>query len=163
MDANKIAKIVEHGYLFRGTSDKLFERFRNFQESYLGYQSGSGNEIRTSTSLRVIHAMSSAVRRNKSYKQDYSLRGCKPLLLAIDAKPYIDFIQPGDEFYGLDHIHLAELEITKPINFEDITIVNSVDTLERVCRNEFQILESMSFETDEVKRVVDYFNQYFKR
>ncbi len=135
--------IAGQGILFRGTNTVDFNRIKR---ENLGYYSISdqGKSYVTFTSVNPISAMIAGQHRCKKngeyYPQQYGQ--AQPLLPAINISGYINDLRFG--------IEPGEIEICKPISFEDIRIISSFRRLHPF----LSIKEKKSFAA--------YFNTYFK-
>ena len=113
----------ERRWLFRGTNDQLFKPRNGI---YVGAYNRNG--VVTSTSLSVLYAM--------IYATNYSLvryHGAHPLLLAIDARPYINHIEKGLEWKPFlideDIVTKDEYEIRTPIRTRHVHRIETAGEL----------------------------------
>ena len=128
MDAETRAVILEQGHLYRGTNDFYFKQIQDLYGIYFGIQHGTKGPT-TSTSIDLLQAMICGYRRIDVQTLP---KETKPLLLVIDAPIYIDRMGPGIEFQG-PRTGCSEIEIHGPIDFEDITIIDSLEKLLKFC------------------------------
>ncbi len=149
--------ILEHGWLFRGTTDVTFQYIKAHNDMYdAGCKDFSIDKKVMSTTLRIVQALICGKNRTESLL--YRFPGCNPLLIAINPGKYMDLLRPGREFRNV-YDSAAEIEIIGAVDFKDITVVDSLETFMNVCEKEFEFIRPSSF--DEAGIAVEYFRRYY--
>jgi len=113
----------ERRWLFRGTTEAAFE-----QRHGLYYATHTSAGVTTSGTLSVLYAMVYAINEGEK-------RESRPMLLALDARPYVDNIEKGLEwkpFYISEGIVTKdEYEIRTPIRLRHVRRIETVADLRK--------------------------------
>ncbi|HME87099.1 MAG TPA: hypothetical protein VKE88_01695 [Candidatus Nanoarchaeia archaeon] len=122
--------LKEKEFLFRGTNTYSFDRTKTKSGMYFGRHNGETDV--TSTTLSLYNAMVNAHTRADSSHS----RGGAPMLIAINAVPYLNRITKGLEWATYRKkedgiVEPDEYEIHGQIDLRDIQILDNLDVVKK--------------------------------
>lgn len=113
--------VKKQGYFFRSTNTIMFEKIKS-RGKYYSYQDEDNSALTTYVTPSLEDAVADGIETSTLY-------GMKPLMLAIDARPYIHDASP---VMDINRKESREIRISKEISFAHIVVINSLDKLKEI-------------------------------
>jgi len=132
--------IEEQGVLYRGVKRGAFDYRRATSEVYWGHYSRIDHQPKefehvTSTNIEpgYAYAYASSEKDIDFTIKSFGFTDCMPVLLVIDAIPYMNRIRLGLEFFSPRHF-FSEIEVIGGIDFGHIRVVKDLDEIAKLTK-----------------------------